>query len=239
MKRFHRICGILLGVSITVINFNTSFAASASGCLDGVNGQAISGWAWDSSQPYTVLDVKAVVKRTSDSMAVAEYTGTADIYREGLANAGYGTGRYGFSIPADWSVLDPGVYRIEVYAGDTLLTNMLDYNTVTGESAASAAPAVNMRPLGSFKATAYCPCARCCGRAGARTCTGTVPRANHTISVDPRVVPMGSKLLIDGVVYTAEDQGSGVNGNKVDIFFNSHQEALRYGVKKVQVYLVQ
>lgn len=239
MKRIYSICGIVLGIGMTVLNFTNSFAASASGCLDGVNDQNVNGWVWDSSRPEEALNVRAVIKRTSDGATVAEFPGTAGIYREDLAAAGYGTGSYGFSIAASWSSLDSGVYRVEVYSGDTPLTNSFDYNTATGESSPAALPAVNMRPLGAFKATAYCPCSRCCGRAGARTCTGTVPRANHTISVDPRIVPMGSKLLIDGVVYTAEDQGSGVNGKKVDIFFNSHQEALRYGVKNVEVYLLQ
>lgn len=239
MKRIRSICGIMLGISITVLNFSTSFAASGTGCLDSVNGQTISGWAWDSSRPETALNVKAVIKRPADGITVAEFPGTAATYREDLVGAGYGTGQYGFSIAVSWSGLDSGIYLVEVYTGDSQLSNILEYNTATGESSPVSLPAVNMRPLGTFKATAYCPCARCCGRAGARTCTGTIPQAGHTISVDPRVVPMGSKLLINGVVYTAEDQGSGVNGKKVDIFFNSHQEALRYGVKRVDVYLLQ
>jgi 3D (Asp-Asp-Asp) domain-containing protein len=44
--------------------------------------------------------------------------------------------------------------------------------------------------------------------------------------------------MIDGIVYTVEDRGSGVNGNKVDIYFATHEEALKYGTKSREVYAV-
>ena len=43
--------------------------------------------------------------------------------------------------------------------------------------------------------------------------------------------------MIDGIVYTVEDKGSGVNGNKADIFFSTHEEALAYGRKTREVFL--
>jgi len=73
MKRIHSICGIMLGIGITVLNFTNSFAASASGCLDGVNDQNVNGWVWDSSRPEEALIVRAVIKRASDGATVAEF----------------------------------------------------------------------------------------------------------------------------------------------------------------------
>ena len=67
-------------------------------------------------------------------------------------------------------------------------------------------------PLGEFKLTAYCPCAKCCGKTDGITATGTLAAEGRTIAVDPRVIPYGSSVTIyfaDGTVhtYTAEDCG--------------------------------
>lgn len=63
--------------------------------------------------------------------------------------------------------------------------------------------------------------------------------AGHTIAVDPRVIPYGSKVMINGVVYTAEDRGGAVRGNHIDIFFNTHAETRQHGTQSAEVYLVQ
>ena len=85
-----------------------------------------------------------------------------------------------------------------------------------------------------FKTTAYCACRKCCGKwANGKTATGTTPSQGRTIAVDKRVIPLGAHVLIDGVEYIAED--TGVKGKWIDVFFNSHSEALKYGVKYVDV----
>lgn len=88
--------------------------------------------------------------------------------------------------------------------------------------------------LGIFTATAYCPN----GGSQGRTYSGTIPQAQHTISADISVLPLGSKVMIDGIVYTVEDIGSGVKGNKVDIFFNTRAEALDFGRQSKEVFAV-
>lgn len=40
---------------------------------------------------------------------------------------------------------------------------------------------------------------------------------------------MGSKVLINGITYVAEDTGSAIKGNKIDVYVNNHSEALRKG----------
>ena len=70
------------------------------------------------------------------------------------------------------------------------------------------------------------------------TCTGAIAAASHTVAVDPKVIPFGSKLMINGVVYTAEDRGGGVRGNHIDIFFNTHGETLQHGTQNAEVYLI-
>ena len=66
-----------------------------------------------------------------------------------------------------------------------------------------------------------------------------VPTPNHTISADLNYFPLGTKLKIDGTVYTVEDKGSFVNGNILDIYYGSHQEALAKGTYTTEVFLVQ
>ena len=91
------------------------------------------------------------------------------------------------------------------------------------------------KKLGTFNASAYCGCASCCGSAGGHTSSGTTPRAGRTIATDPSVIPLGSKVLIDGKEYVAEDTGGAIGGKRIDIFFSSHSEALQFGRRSVEV----
>lgn len=88
--------------------------------------------------------------------------------------------------------------------------------------------------LGTFKITAYCNCAKCCGTAGNRTASGVYPTAGHTVAMGG--VPFGTKLQIFGHTYTVEDRGTPYG--HVDIFFNSHSEALQFGLTYAEVYQV-
>lgn len=94
------------------------------------------------------------------------------------------------------------------------------------------------RLLGEFEATAYCSCVECCNKSDGITATGTIATAGRTIAVDPDVIPYGTKVIIDGHTYIAEDCGAAIKGNRVDIFFDSHYKALEYGKKTVDVFIV-
>lgn len=89
-----------------------------------------------------------------------------------------------------------------------------------------------------FTAFAYCACSKCCGRWSqyGLTASGTAPRQGRTVAVDPAVIPLGTQLTIDGKAgYIAEDTGSGIAGNTIDVYFDRHEDALRWGVRKVTV----
>lgn len=89
-------------------------------------------------------------------------------------------------------------------------------------------------PLGDFVTTFYCP-------TGNRTSTGTVPKEGRTVAIDPKVVAPGSTVRIEyegrSKIYKVED--SGVSGRVVDTFINSEEQAVKLGVKKIRVYLVE
>ena len=92
--------------------------------------------------------------------------------------------------------------------------------------------------LGEFQVTGYCSCTICCGEKEERlTKSETVPRASHTIAADPSVIPLGTRIVIDDVIYTVEDTGKAVKGMRLDIFFDSHEEAVQYGRQEKYVYL--
>lgn len=92
--------------------------------------------------------------------------------------------------------------------------------------------------LGTFKLTAYCPCTKCCGKNDGITASGTKATANRTIAVDPKVIPYGTEFIINGNTYIAEDCGGAIKDNIIDIYFDSHQEALNFGIQYADVYKV-
>ena len=90
----------------------------------------------------------------------------------------------------------------------------------------------------TYKVTAYCPCSKCCGKSTGRTASGTKATPGRTVAASSKFA-FGTKLNIGGHVYTVEDRGGAVNGNKIDIFVSSHSEALVWGVRYLPVSVVQ
>ena len=106
-------------------------------------------------------------------------------------------------------------------------------------SRSSALPRTSSSTAGgtTYKITAYCPCSKCCGKATGRTASGTKATAGRTVAASSKFA-FGTKLNIGGHIYTVEDRGGAVNGNKIDIFVNSHSEALQWGVRYMTVSVV-
>lgn len=89
--------------------------------------------------------------------------------------------------------------------------------------------------IGTFTITAYCGCKKCSG-GNSKTASGTTPTEGRTIAADTSILPFGTQVVIDGVVYTVEDRGSGIVGNHIDIFFATHKRAMAFGRKTMKVY---
>ena len=98
---------------------------------------------------------------------------------------------------------------------------------------------VNLTSLGEFKITVYDACVECSDNWGtqlARPCSdGHSARVNHTVAVDPKVIPYGTKLLIDGVEYVAEDCGGAVRGNIIDVYVEDCKNS--FGRKYSEVFI--
>lgn len=102
---------------------------------------------------------------------------------------------------------------------------------------------------GEYIITAYCPCVKCCGiwsedhptRVGTdyiqKTASGTIPTEGRTIAADISVLPFGTIVVIDGHEFVVEDRGGAINGNRIDIFFESHEAALNWGKQTKTIYI--
>lgn len=98
------------------------------------------------------------------------------------------------------------------------------------------------KSLGEFKLTAYCACYKCCDKHPGDdgygiTKSGVKAVEGVTIAADPSVIPLGTKVTIDGHEYIVQDTGGAIKGNRIDVYFESHQEALEFGVQNKEVFM--
>lgn len=129
-----------------------------------------------------------------------------------------------------------GVFAEALEAGVTVS----EENGVLVGTPVAASSDANLKPLGTFRITHYCPCSICCGPwANGITSTGVTATTNHTIAVDPSQIPYGSKVVINGQVYVAEDCGGAIKTNCIDIYVATHAEGEAKGVYYTDVYLIQ
>lgn len=236
MKKTRLWAGAVLVMLFTIMSTACAFADTSKidGHLDSIVGDAIAGWIWDSSEPESSQTVTVTITNKATGETAKTLTAEASEHREDLAAGGVGTGNYGFHVGLDWDSLPDAVYTVSISAQETTITKTLQHtvgNPVSGYE--------NMVSLGSFRTTAYCPCNRCSEGWGRHTSSGALATAGRTVAVDPRVIPIGSHLLIDGTEYVAEDIGGGVKGNHIDIFYNTHAETRQHGTVQAEVYLIQ
>ena len=72
------------------------------------------------------------------------------------------------------------------------------------------------------------------------TSTGTKPTEGRTIAVDPRVIPYGTKVYIPqfNKVFIAEDCGSAIKGNRIDIYMDDYDRCMEWGFKQIDIYIL-
>lgn len=119
----------------------------------------------------------------------------------------------------------------------------------TASTAISTEPVTEIVSLGEYKLTAYCGCSKCCGKWGENrpfdengkpivyTANQTIAKEGVTIAADISVLPYGTEVIIDGHRYIVQDRGGSITGNKIDIYFESHQAALEFGVQYKEVFI--
>jgi cell wall-associated NlpC family hydrolase/3D (Asp-Asp-Asp) domain-containing protein len=95
--------------------------------------------------------------------------------------------------------------------------------------------------LGQVVTSGYCNCRICCGVwSGGPTASGAYPTANHTIAVDASnpFVPIGTKVVMNGVEYTVEDTGAFARyGVQFDVYYDNHAAASAHGHQTWEAYI--
>lgn len=240
MKIRHLLTGLAMAVSFTAVSAFTALAAPAKGRFEEVTEQSITGWAYDSDEPDHPLNVNITIKNEESGKEVLNQAIKAQEFRQNLLDDDKGNGNHGFTLNVDWSSFGSGTYQIEATVDGRSFSNSRTYTYENPEEnkEEAAQSSSSVRSLGVFKTTGYCPCKGCSGGWGRHTSTGAVATARHTIAVDPSVIPYGSQIMINGVVYTAEDRGGGVRGHHIDIFYDTHSESRHHGVQNTEVFLI-
>lgn len=95
----------------------------------------------------------------------------------------------------------------------------------------------------SMRVTAYCPCAKCCGKyADGVTANGHRIRPGEWFAAADKSLPFGTMIAIpgynDGRPVPVWDRGGAIKGDRLDVFFPTHKEALQWGVKQVEVSII-
>lgn len=91
--------------------------------------------------------------------------------------------------------------------------------------------------LGNFRISYYCPCTTCNGNSHGITASGARLQPGVSIAVDPSVIPLGSKVYIEGLGWrVAHDTGSAIKGNRIDVCVSGHSEAYANGIDYLNVY---
>lgn len=103
------------------------------------------------------------------------------------------------------------------------------------------------------KATAYCLCKKCCGKSASNPAYGVtasglkiIPGIGmKVVASDPSVIPLGTEVYIEGLYGASDygyaivaDTGSAIKNLKIDLYMDTHQMALNWGVKTVRVYVL-
>lgn len=91
-----------------------------------------------------------------------------------------------------------------------------------------------------MRVTAYCPCERCCGEyADGVTACGHRIQAGDSFAAADRRYPFGTEMVVagynNGESIRVLDRGGAIRGNRLDLFFHSHEEALQWGVRHLDV----
>ena len=131
---------------------------------------------------------------------------------------------------------------------NTVIETVVEENKITIETESDkdgdTNQAVKPVSLGIFKLTAYCPCEKCCGKWANNRPDGIIYGAigeelkeGYSIAVDPNVIPYRTEVIIDGHTYKAQDCGGAIKGNRIDVYFDNHNDALEFGVQYAEVFI--
>lgn len=123
--------------------------------------------------------------------------------------------------------------------------------TASTNPAATASTSLAKRVQGitptvaTFNASAYCPCMSCCGKTNGITASGAPAQAYYTLAAGS-VYPMGTVIYIpyfsgmsNGGWFVVQDRGGAISSDRLDVYFNTHGEALQFGRRNLECYVYE
>ena len=97
-----------------------------------------------------------------------------------------------------------------------------------------------------MRVTAYCPCEKCCGQYGWGYVTASgynINRKNDVLVAAPKSYKFGTALVIKGYnsgqPVMVKDRGGAIKGDRLDVYFPTHKEALKWGVRYIDVKILR
>lgn len=131
--------------------------------------------------------------------------------------------------------------RVANFAGIKPMLGLPGDAAVAGEPPVVETRASRSRVV-QMEVTAYCACVKCCGpKAQGITASGKLVNYNDGkfVAADTRVLPFGTKIVVPGYAESERveviDRGGAIKGNKLDLYFPTHDEALVWGRQHVDV----
>lgn len=86
-----------------------------------------------------------------------------------------------------------------------------------------------------FVVTGYCPCKKCCGPY-ARGVTANGSKAVGRLIAAPKSIPFGTSIYVPGYGKAiVKDRGGAIQGSRLDILFPTHQQAINWGKRRLEV----
>ena len=121
----------------------------------------------------------------------------------------------------------------------TPIVGIADMNAGTNGTTANAEQTPQWQTV-QMRVTAYCPCEKCCGKySDGITASGHKIRPGDVFVAADRRYAMDTEMIIAGYNNTEPvkvlDRGGAIRGDRLDVFFYSHQEALNWGVRYLDV----
>lgn len=118
-------------------------------------------------------------------------------------------------------------------------SSILDEHRVLNNSKPQSEPSDGWRTV-RMRVTGYCPCPKCCGKySDGITASGHKIQPGDTFVAADKRYSFGTEMIIEGYddnkPVKVLDRGSAIQGNKLDVFFHTHQEALEWGVRYIDV----
>ena len=134
-----------------------------------------------------------------------------------------------------------------VLLSTTVTETATSNNQPVSNNSAKETAAVVLNPVQSdewrtvrMRVTAYCPCPKCCGESsdGVTACRYKIQQGDTFVAAD-RKYPFGTELIVAGYNNDSPvkvlDRGGAIYGNRLDVYFDSHQQALEWGVRYIDV----